>query len=698
MKRILLLFVAVVAAASGELSAQKLTMGFIYPAGGEQGSSVVVEIGGLNLKDATSVILSGDGVSCEIVPLEGSTPQKTKSKRLTDQSAPQLSDRVGVRVDIAADATPGLRSLRLQSPKGVSNQLSFEVSQYPNFVESQSGEPNIVESLPATLCGYVKSGEVDRFEFDATKGMMIVAEVKGRALVPYIADAVPGWFQPVVRIVNSRGEEVAYGDDYLTSPDPVVRFKVAADDRYTLSINDAIFRGREDFNYRIQLGEIPFVESLYPIVAKVGERSKMEVSGCNIANSSVKIKPTESGVNYLTADDGRGDISNRVPYWVAQSDEVVVMNPESGCEVASGQLIYDCIESPYEQRRYSVEVEEGESFVLEAISRRVGSSADLRMTLLDPKGDSVAESDDVEDITQGLMTHHADPQISYRAKSSGRHTLIIEEVLGKAGREYGYILRRGESAAPFDAFVSPANLTISQGGTASFLVNFEFEDRKRSGVSHVELEGLPDGYRVSSLKPTLYPSVWEISVTTPVDAELGTFPVEVNIHTAPRKGSDEEPTVLSARPTDKMMQAFYYNHYIAAESFTVEIVPAIPYSVSFAEELMQDLDKPIAIDPTMSTLPLKIRVERRGGYDGEIELAMGKKIREITIEPVTIAADEKEATIVLKVNQERLNKLKQYRRQIYFTASVNGEIQIVGKRTFQNALYKDMTPIVTIRK
>lgn len=700
MKRIIMLFAVVVITAMGELSAQKLTMGFIYPAGGEQGSSVDIEIGGLNISEATSVIVSGDGVNAEIIPLKSTTgdSSKKKSKKLTDQSAPQIADRLGVRVHIAANATPGLRSLRLQSLRGVSNQLSFEVSQYPNFLESQSGEPNVVKSLPATLCGYVKPGEVDRFEFDAKKGMVIVAEVKGRALVPYIADAVPGWFQPVVRIVNSRGEEVAYGDDYKTSPDPVVRVKIPEDDRYTLSINDAIYRGREDFNYRIQLGETPFAEKIYPLVAKVGERSKIEVSGCNLSNSVVKIKPTESGINYISVVEGRSYLSNELPYWVAERDEVIVTNPADGADIGDGVIIYDNIEKPYAQRRYSVNLRTDESVVLESIARRVGSVADLRMELQSPDGEIVAHSDDVEDIMQGLMTHHADPVISYRAKRSGRYTLLVEDIQGNAGKDCSYILRRGEAAAPLDAFVSPANITIAQGGTASFLVNFKYKSRKGSSVSRVELANLPEGYRVSSLKPTSYSSMWEISLTTPDDAKLGTFPVDVKIHTKPQKSKTEDETILDARAVDKMLQAFYNEHYITSESFTVEVVPAIPYKVRYASEIEADLNKPIIVKPNDTTIPLKIYVDRREGFDDEIELSLGRKIREVAAESVKVAAGENEATLLLKIDQERLSKMKQFRRLLYVTASVNGEIQKVGKRTFQNALYKDMTPIIVIQK
>ena len=41
--------------------------------------------------------------------------------------------------------------------------------------------------------------------------------------------------------------------------------KTGRDGRYTVQIRDALHRGREDFVYRLTLGEIPFVTSVFPL-------------------------------------------------------------------------------------------------------------------------------------------------------------------------------------------------------------------------------------------------------------------------------------------------------------------------------------------------------------------------------------------------------------------------------------------------
>jgi hypothetical protein len=50
--------------------------------------------------------------------------------------------------------------------------------------------------------------------------------VPGRAIEPLIANAMPGWFDPRLTIYDSKGEQVAYADDFRIRPEPVILFEV----------------------------------------------------------------------------------------------------------------------------------------------------------------------------------------------------------------------------------------------------------------------------------------------------------------------------------------------------------------------------------------------------------------------------------------------------------------------------------------
>ena len=190
------------------------------------------------------------------------------------------------------DAEPGERELRLATPRGVSNPLVFHVGQLPEVSRKpmltadfqvlgkeelalRKRPPDEVEqriTVPCTVNGQIASGEVNRYRFEARKGQRLVISAAARQLIPYIADAVPGWFQPVLALYDANGKELAYNDDYRFKPDPIILFEVPQDGEYVFSITDAIYRGREDFVYRVTIGELPFVTSIFPLGGQVGGR------------------------------------------------------------------------------------------------------------------------------------------------------------------------------------------------------------------------------------------------------------------------------------------------------------------------------------------------------------------------------------------------------------------------------------------
>ena len=270
-------------------------IGFVYPAGGQQGTTSRVRLGGQRIDGVTGAIVSGAGVSCKLVEYRRKlNPQEItllreqvrELKRGPKKKAPatlkliatieqRISEYVNrpastalssiaiVDVTIAPNAAPGSRELRLITPRGVTNPMIFHVDQLPEvnrkpmrtaplqvlgkeYLALRKRPPDEVEqrvSIPCTMNGQIASGEVNRYRFEATKGQQLVIVVNARQLIPYIADAVPGWFQPVLALYDAAGKEVAFDDDFRFKPDPIVYYKVPKSGEYVLAINDAIYRG-----------------------------------------------------------------------------------------------------------------------------------------------------------------------------------------------------------------------------------------------------------------------------------------------------------------------------------------------------------------------------------------------------------------------------------------------------------------------
>jgi hypothetical protein len=275
--------------------------GYVYPAGGRQGTTFEIKIGGQFLDGVKSAMLSGTGAHATVLdhfkPLTPAqaTQLRDQAKELAEKPAPTLEDRqkiaeiraklaafvrrpttpalaetVRVQISLAADAPLGERELRLVTPNGITNPVIFCVGQLPEISTPASatrarGEPAMEIPLPILVNGQIRPGGVDRYRFQATRGQHIVVAAKARELLPYISDAVPGWFQATLGLTDSQGRELKYADHFLFHPDPVLYYEIPADGAYTLEIHDSVYRGREDFVYRIEVGELPFVTAIFPL-------------------------------------------------------------------------------------------------------------------------------------------------------------------------------------------------------------------------------------------------------------------------------------------------------------------------------------------------------------------------------------------------------------------------------------------------
>ena len=213
------------------------------------------------------------------------------------------------------------------TPTGLSNPLRFWVGQLPEFTKRETktipDEANFRQrrlnneqkavaptemniTLPAVVNGQILPGGVDRYRFQARKGLQLVVAASARELIPYLPDAVPGWFQAALALYDAKGHELAHADHYLFHPDPVLHYEIPKDGEYVVEIRDSIYRGREDFVYRITLGELPYVTSIFPLGGPAGHQTAVELKGWNLPVTSLTQTNGEPGrLSACSAQGGR---------------------------------------------------------------------------------------------------------------------------------------------------------------------------------------------------------------------------------------------------------------------------------------------------------------------------------------------------------------------------------------------------------
>jgi hypothetical protein len=454
-------------------------------------------------------------MTSETMMMSAGTPTETTKTPLSTQDNQQLIARLEkriaetvnrpasvalaniayVEVTIAADATPGERELRLGTPKGISNPLVFyvgqthEVSRKPMVTaqlqvlgkEEQAlrkrpaDEVEDAVTLPCTLNGQVASGEINRYRFPARKGQRLVITTQARQLIPYIADAVPGWFQPVLTLYDANGKEVAYDDDFRFKPDPTILYLVPKDGEYVLAIYDAIYRGREDFVYRITVGEMPFVTSIFPLGGRTGKGVKIKAKGWNLGTATVSPPGADSAPGLYRLSAVRdGFLSNPLPFAVDALPEVVEQEPNdtraNSQSVKLPVIVNGRMDHPGDSDVFLFSGKSNETIVAEVYARRLDSPLDSVLKLTNARGNLLAFNDDHEDPAAGVNTHHADSYLMAKLPADGAYCLHLGDAAQHAGDEYGYRLRISAPQPDFALRAVPSSVSIRGKSSATVSV------------------------------------------------------------------------------------------------------------------------------------------------------------------------------------------------------------------------------------
>jgi hypothetical protein len=501
-----------------------------------------------------------------------------------------------VEITIDPDAAPGPRELRLVTPRGVSNPLVFHVGQVPEFRRKpmisaplqvlgkeeaalRKRAPEDLEhrvEVPCTVNGQIASGDIDRYRFEARKGQKIVITTEARKLIPYIADAVPGWFQPVITLRDASGKEVAYDDDYQFQPDPVLLVEVSKDGEYVLSIQDALYRGREDFVYRATIGEMPFITSRFPLGGPAEAASSVAIEGWNLDGATLVSDDvnTSSSVHNVFAKRGQV-VSNSVVYEVDSTPRILESEPNNlaatAPRIAPDVTIDGRIDQPGDRDVFRFEGKAGREVVVEVKARRLGSSLDSEVRITDEAGTIIGLNDDTEGPEYGAITHNADSYVKVTLPADGAYFATVSDASGGGGPSHGYRLRVGPPRPDFEVRTVPSSVAMRGKSAAAIDVHVARRDGF-DGPIQVALKDAPEGFSTSPV--TIAPTQVTAKLTIRTSLTASEMPVRLDVvGTATIGGQKVE---RAAVPAEDRMQAFLWRHLVpASELYALVYDPSV---------------------------------------------------------------------------------------------------------------------------
>jgi hypothetical protein len=611
-------------------------LAYVYPAGGQQGATFKVTVGGDFLRNVVSAHINEPGIQAVVLEYDRPMNQKEFSdlrdqlKQLRDkwqasrrfdagtdvwtaadqeqlaeirakllknppnrQVNPALAESVLLKVSIGANVSPGDYEIRLRASNGLSNPLKFCVGQLREFSKppAKSTDPDLARllarlggqpvanaaqrdlqiTLPATVNGQIMPGGVDRYSFSALKGQDIVISIAARALMPYLADAVPGWFEATATLYDAKGNELAYDDRFRFRPDPVIHFTVPRDGSYLLEIHDSIYRGREDFVYRMTIGELPFITDIFPLGGPAGAKTTVQLTGWNLPARTLTLDNTgrQPGI-YPVSVSKDGKISNVVPFAVGSLPECRESGPhhtpKTAQAIALPVVINGRINFPGDERVFCFKGDAQEQIVAEVLARRLGSPLDSTLELTDAAGKRLAFNDDYDDEGAGLETDHADSYLSATLPADGTYFIRLRDAQQQGGPAYAYRLRLSEPRPDFTLRITPSSLNVRAGMNVPVTVYALRQDGFTNAIE-LFLKDPPPGFTLSGaqIQPNQAKAQFTLRAPPQAKREL------LSLRLEGRAFSGGQEIVHRAVPAEYLMQAFAYWHIVPEQDLEVAV-------------------------------------------------------------------------------------------------------------------------------
>lgn len=426
------------------LRAEEPAVSYIFPAGGQRGTTVKFHVGGLNLHGNAGFEMLGAGVSAAARIVETNTlwfegPVIPQPPSQAKEDYPR--DYAG-EVRIAADAAPGPRAWRTWTAQGATPAMKFIVGTLPEVLERErDGEPiPVAVNPPVTINGRIFPREnVDVWTFAAKAGQEFTCRVEAQSLgSPLLARLV---------LVDPRGREIAEANATQRG-DPQLAFRAAVDGEHRLRIHDLNFGGLQNYVYRLTITGGPWINSVYPLGAQRGKTVTLALAGQALPQGTLTVAVPADAPDALALDAKFGN-QNPHPVSLEVSDfpEFLVPEPNSAPApvlkpVTPPAVFNGRIELPGDVDFWPLQLKKNEAVEITASAGRLGSAMTPVLTIHGVTNRILQRAETAAGDT-------ADASLTFKAPEDGvYHVRVAERFASRGGPNHAYRLRVGPASAP----------------------------------------------------------------------------------------------------------------------------------------------------------------------------------------------------------------------------------------------------------
>ena len=436
----------------------------VFPPGGKAGTSVEVTITGNDLDDTTRLWFSN--------------PSVTSTQKF---SADGQSEPGRFIVTIASNATCAACDARVVGRFGISNPRAFIIGQSAEVLASSTNTSpsSAAEIAPETIVnGRVTAGAPAWYKFAAKKGQ--------RLFVECLTASIDSRMDATLILQDAAGRELA-----LDRTTGLIDFTAPADGEYRLRVADFLYRGGDDYFYRLALTAGPRVDFIFPPAGLSGNTNSFTIYGRNLpggtptTNFSIAGRPLEQlavqiaippmeasrgADNFATASTlpasapvdaweychpSPGSPANPVRISIASAPVVLEAEPNDKaaqaqkisppCEVA-GQFF-----PAGDADLFAFDAKKGDVLWIEVFSQRLGLPTDpllviQRVTKNDKGEEQTSDVSEVYDQDTNIgdrefSTVSRDPVVRFEAKEDGAYRITVRDLFGRTRANPRHVYR-----------------------------------------------------------------------------------------------------------------------------------------------------------------------------------------------------------------------------------------------------------------
>jgi hypothetical protein len=439
----------------------------VFPLGAGAGETVEVEFLGRNLNDSIEIAFARKDIRAEVL----------------SSNYFHLKARISV-----GPAVPiGLHDYRVRTARGTHvgvfhvGSLSAHRELEPN--NDLAHAQKIV--LPAMVDGVIEEADYDVFRFHAEAGQVMVFDLLARRAGSPL-DSTLG-------ILDERGNELDFNDDYYIHKDPHLEFRAKTSGDYFVRVAGTEEEGSKYSSYRLIAGAVPYAWRMLPVGARRGSANELRIAGVNLdkidrlvlgeglAEGKVVASQPEAltfrvtvpasvaaGRYELHAFTGATEAPLTIPILVSDLEEQLA-TPARLRENPQPVPVPVAVSGSFDRKRaenfFSFDVRAGERLAFDVDSMKLGYLDDPVLVIYTAGGEFVASADDRLQ-QNGSHPPNLDPYLVYKFEKAGRYIAMIRDSAERGNPNYVYRLAIFPIEPDFDVKGLAPNVTLYRGKTS----------------------------------------------------------------------------------------------------------------------------------------------------------------------------------------------------------------------------------------